>query len=183
MESTDPRAILADVRSMTGALLDQWGWADDEIELAQARHPGSADQLHHCFALLWSTHDGMSAERVHRAHCRELLDRVVEGGDPREATAAEVVLACHDVSLVTPINSPAVVVYMRAWQLAFPGTPAFAGRELRSYEHVAGSRADELERDTYRRLRRPERVLLAPGECSGRHHRTPAPMCPYAREA
>lgn len=180
ISSTDPLSILADAGRLVGGMSDQWGWADDEIEQACRRHPAQADALYHSFKMLRPTHDGMGTERTYRVHCRELLTRVAEGGDTREATAAEVALACHDVSLVTPINSSATVVYMRAFRRAFPTYPAFENLELRSYEHVAGSAADELESLTYRKLRRPERVLPARGECPGRHHGEPRPECPYA---
>lgn len=180
ISTIDPLSILASAERTATALGERWDWADDEIEQACQRHPARADDLYHSFELLRPTHDGMGAEHAYRAHCRELLARVAEGGDTREATAVEVALACHDVSLVTPINSSAVVVYVRAFRRAFPTYPAFENLELRSYEHVAGSSADELESLTYHKLRRPERVLPTKGECPGRHHGEPRPACPYA---
>jgi hypothetical protein len=180
ISTTDPLSILADAGRLVGGMSDQWGWADDEIEQACCRHPLRADDLYHSFGLLRPTHDGMGTESAYRSHCRELLARVAKGGDTREATDVEVALACHDISLVTPINSSATVVYMRAFRRAFPTYPGFENLDLRSYEHVSGFFADELESLTYRKLRRPERVLPTRGECPGRHRGEPRSECPYA---
>lgn len=160
---------------------EQIGWAEEEIEAARARHPGQDDLLYHCFTLLQPTAARMTTEWVYRAHCRELLDRVAADGDPREATDAEVASVCCQVSLRVPLNSAAVTVYMRAWASAFPDQLAITDLGLDHYEHVAGGRAEELDRLARHRLHQPQRMLPAIS-CPGRHHGQPRPDCRFAAQ-
>jgi len=162
-----------------GTVLDQTRWAEDEITAAQARHPADADLLYHSFALLWPTAWLMRTEWVYRGHCRELLDRTAAGGDPREPTNAEVAIACCEASLRFSLSPAGLTVYMRAWAAAFPDQPAFTNLGLEHYEHVAGSRADDLAAAVRRALRQPRRALTAI-TCPGRHAGQPRPDCRYA---
>ncbi len=173
--------ILAQVQSDLGATLDQTGWAEEEIEAAQGRHPRHWDLLYHGFCLLRPTLD--MNEMVYRAHCRELLERLVADEDTRVPTAAEVVLVCRNISLITPINGAGTLVYMRAWRRAFPDLPAFESLELESYEHVSGSRADELESAVLRRVARSDRRLPKRFTCAGRHHGVDHPDCRFVEAA
>src|SRR5438128_1794014 len=101
------------------------GWAEEEIAAAQVRHPDHQDLLYHSFTLLRPTSPRMTTEFVYRAHCRELLDRLAAGGNAREATDAEVAVACAQSSLVVLPSPAGISVYMRAWTRAFPDQPAF----------------------------------------------------------
>jgi hypothetical protein len=175
---TDLDELLAEVRREVTSVLTQVDWAEAEITAARARHPGQADLLFHAFPLLSATADLMRTEFVYRGHVRDLLERVAGGGDTREATDAEVAVVLSEVSLRAPLPAEAVTLYMRTWSRAFPDTRAFDPLELDSYEHVAGSAADDLETDIRRRLRRPDRAL-AGITCTGLHHGEPAPDCPY----
>jgi hypothetical protein len=80
---------------------------------------------------------------------------------------------------VVPLNAASTTLYVRAWRRAFPDQVPFGHLDLASYEHVAAGRADELETEVRRRLRRPDRVLGAL-TCASTHHGTPRPDCPYA---
>jgi len=137
-----------------------------------------ADQLYHAFPLLQPTSDLMETEMVYRSHCRELLDRVVAGDDTRPPTHAEVAIVCSRTSLLAPLTTAGVTVYMRAWQRAFPDHADVLGTGEAHYEYIAGGHADEIERGLRRRLtvagRRLQKVA-----CAGRHHGAPAPGCPY----
>ena len=62
----------------------------------------------------------MGTEWVYRSHARELLTRAAADHDTRPATAAEMVLACRDISLCMPLNTTAAGLYMRLWRQAFP---------------------------------------------------------------
>lgn len=161
--------------------LEQTGWAEDEIAQAQARHPDHADRLHHAFILLRPSADRMNTGLVHRSHCRELLERVAAGADTRPATAAEIASACSHITALVPPGPAVMTVYMRAWARAFPDIPAFQVLDLASYEHVAGTRADDLEAEIHRKLRQPTRTLAAI-DCPGRHHGQARPDCPYATD-
>jgi hypothetical protein len=143
--------------------------AEEEIATARQRHPAASDQLYHSFRLLTPTHDRMEYEPVYRAHCRELLDRVAAGADTRPGTAAEVCCALHDVSLATPLRSSATGLYFRMWLAA--GFPTFPELVTSSNHHegLEGSRIDDHEQETRRRLADPTRTL-DPIECCGMHH-------------
>jgi hypothetical protein len=172
---------LTDLLPQTAAVaatLAQTKWAEDEITAGQDRHPDQADLLYHCFTLLKPTTPPMTTQFVYRAHCRELLDRMAEAGDPREPTNAEIAIGCAHVSLVIPLSRAAMTLYMRAWSAAFPDQPAFTNLGLEHYEHVAGTEADQLMAATRRWLRQPQRQL-PPITCPGRHHGQPRPHSPY----
>lgn len=170
--------LLAPTTSMVGAGLERVGWAEDEIEAAQRRHPAAADRLFHAFALLAPTEDRMVAsERVYRAHARELLERVAAGADTRPGTDIELVLLCARVSLVTPLNRYAFTLYMRVFARALPELAVLSAEEASAYERVAGSGADSLEEESRRRLARSWRKLGAGDPCRGVHHGEPHPSC------
>lgn len=174
-------ALVEECRSFVASGLQWVEWAEDEIDLAIERHPGRADDLYHALDLLKPTVDLMRTEFVLRAHCRELLERVVAGEDTREATNVEVAAACSETSLVGPLRPGGFVVYMRAFAAAFPDKAADVLGDvvdLDSYEHVAGPAADELERGLRRRLVVKDRVL-AEVSCKGFHHGEPTPGCRY----
>src|SRR6266498_2389174 len=97
------------------ATVAQIRWAEDEIAAAQHRHPNQADLLYHCFTLLKPTAPPMTTQFVYRGHCRELLDRTAEAGDPREPTNAEIAIGCAHVSLVIPLSRAGMTLYMRVW--------------------------------------------------------------------
>jgi hypothetical protein len=100
MQSTDPHALLKRKgQEAVDTAMEQVEWAEDEIAKAQARHPAAMDDLFHSFNLLSPTHERMKYERVHRSHCRELLDRVALGADTRACTAAEICCSCATAGL------------------------------------------------------------------------------------
>jgi hypothetical protein len=166
-EVNELSAIINDVENMLGGIFDQMEWAEDEIKKAIRRHPSEKDALYHSFTLLKSTHDLMGTEFVFRAHCRELLDRVAAGEDTRPGTAAEVCCISHDVSLATPMTTPATGLYMRMWEIAFPDKKVFD--ETEHYEAIEGQAIDDLEALTRRKLSVQDRKL-GDIECAGMHH-------------
>jgi hypothetical protein len=111
----------------------------------------------------------MEYEPVYRSHCRELLDRVAAGADTRPGTAAEVCCTLHDVSLIAPLRSAATGLYFRMWQAAsLPDFPELAPAS-ENQEVLEGSRIDDHESETRRKLADPTRTLDAI-ECRGLHH-------------
>lgn len=151
------------------SLSDQIEWGEDEINKATQRHPHAVDTLYHSFPLLRGTSDRMSTEFVYRAHARELLDRVAPGGDTRPGTAAEVCCAMLQASLLAPLRSSAMGLYMRMWQAAgFPEIDGFA-EGSRHHEALEASTIDDHERLARHKLAVPDR-RLGTIECSGLHH-------------
>ncbi|MEV6774423.1 hypothetical protein AB0N05_37880 [Nocardia sp. NPDC051030] len=153
----------------TVAQLAQIGWAMDEIDQAQQRHPGAANALFHSFGLLGPTSERMSMEFVFRSHCAELLERVAADVPTQPGTAVEVVLACRAVSLIVPQNTTAVGLYMRMWCAAFPDKADIVGTGLEHYEALRSSSIDDFERLARTKLAVQGRVLQNI-ECHGRHY-------------
>ncbi|WP_367135827.1 hypothetical protein [Saccharothrix sp. HUAS TT1] len=164
------REILGgDLFKAMGTAFDRIEWAEDEIQRAMRRNPAEADLLYHSFELLKATHDRMDSERVFRAHCRELLQRVVNREDTRPGTAAEVCCIASDASKVTPLNTSAAGLYFRMWQKAFPDLVPAIESDLPHYEALKGSQIDDLEAESRRKLAVAERVL-GEIECGGWHN-------------
>ncbi|RAS59474.1 hypothetical protein C8D87_11486 [Lentzea atacamensis] len=150
---------------------DQWVWCEEEIQKACARHRSEADRIWHVgVSLFYPTHKRMNLELVYRAHCRELLDRVVAGEDTRPGTAAEVICLLHNTSLISPLTSAATGLYMRMYQAAgLPEIPEFA-EMLVNYEKIERFRIDDHEAEARAKLARPSRVVPTDITCSGQHH-------------
>lgn len=179
----DLSALIADLTAQTAPVFAAMEWAEEEITRARRRHPRRADIIHHAFGVLTPRDigPGMGTEFVYRGHGRELLDRVAAGADLRPATAAEICLALVETSLQAPMHGPAAGLYFRMWQQAFPDselTVEHAEHQVH-YEHLHGSRIDELEADLRHQLRDPGRQL---GDitCAGLHHGTQV-TCAFAR--
>lgn len=130
--------------------------ADEEIARAQREHPEHADRLWHSCKLMRPTHPLLYREQLHRAHVRELLARVVAGGDTRPGTAAECLIACCQTSLQAPLNTAAHGLYLRMWRLA--GLPEI-DPDGEHYEARYGPSIDELDHLARGRLRVPSRQL------------------------
>jgi hypothetical protein len=169
--------LFAEVKTIE-SLFGAMGWAEDEIEQAQRRHPGAVDAIWHSFSLLTPVHPLMNrSEPLYRAYCREILDRVAAGADTRPGTAAEICCVASEASEKAPLTSPAFGLYARAFRVAFPDQQ-FPGDELGDgeyMEHVEalhGAAIDDLEADARRRLTRKERTLTGT-ECAGLHHGEP----------
>ncbi len=116
------RAILGDSFLATfNNTMQAIEWGEEEIAAAMRAQPEHADRIWHSFKLLTPTHKMLFTEFVYRSHARELLARVVAGGDTRLGTAAECCVACSEMSLVGPLNVSSSGLYWRMWRLAsFP---------------------------------------------------------------
>ncbi|WP_067665587.1 hypothetical protein [Nocardia miyunensis] len=133
-----------------------------EIAAAITHYPQDADILIAGIDLLGPTHPLMRNTDLYRSHCREILTRVAAGTDTRPGTAAEVCAVCSVTSLAAPFRAAAVGLYLRMWRMA--GLPQIDGvtDDLDYYEHSVGSRIDELETMTRRRLAVATRRLPSP---------------------
>jgi hypothetical protein len=148
-----------------GPIFEQMGWAEDEIEQAQYRHPDQAALLWTTFRLMVPTQDLMRTEFVYRSHCRELLERAARGQDTRPGTAAELVIVCCHTSQLAPLNTTGAGLYMRMWGKAFPDQPAFedVADRLDHYEALKGEVMDEQEATMRQKLVQPWRTLHEKG--------------------
>lgn len=87
-------------------------FAEEEIAAAKKAYPLSADLMHRAFAIMCPSaplRDG--GEKLFRAHCRELLDRVHLEKDMRPGTTAEVVAVLSTMSFRAPLERPATALY------------------------------------------------------------------------
>ncbi|WP_067722788.1 hypothetical protein, partial [Nocardia yamanashiensis] len=173
--------MFADLTAECAPIFEQMQWAEEEIAAAQRRHPAAADLLWHSFILCKHDHPKMLREILFRAHCREILDRVVAGRDTRDGTAAEVILVTYAASLVAPMNTTGTGLYLRMWRKAGlpPLDPEGHIADQEHYEALKGSRIDDLEAELRRKLRRPDRVHDADLTCCGKHNGEPV-TCAYA---
>ena len=170
----DLAGLLADIRNQVTAAFATIEWAEDEITRAIARHPQAADRLYHAFSLLYPREigPGMHTEFVYRAHARELLDRVATGADTQQATAAEICVACAEISMHSPMHEAAAGLYFRMWLHAFPDHP-ITDNQIH-YERLYGARIDSLETLMRAKLTDPDR-RLGDIHCTGQHDLTTRP--------
>ncbi|MFI7641885.1 hypothetical protein [Nonomuraea sp. NPDC049400] len=110
----------------------------------------------------------MTTEFVYRAHCRELLSRVIAGEDTRPGTAAEAVCAMIDAFKATTLRKSAIGLYIRMWKQAFPDKDIFGDR-LQHYEALEKTHIDDHETWVRDKLANKNRVLTTI-ECTGQHH-------------
>lgn len=169
-------AIFGEVTEMLGPIFEQMSWCEEEIAAAQARHPERADEIWHSFPLLRPTNDLMVREPVYRAHCREILERIVTGADTRAATAIEVLMVMRQTSLIAPLTPAATGLYFRMWKAA--GLPdidpeGHAVADLTHYEAIAGAQIDEHETEVRRRIRHEDRIAEQHITCCGMHNGEP----------
>ncbi|WP_394615900.1 hypothetical protein JNUCC0626_40235 [Lentzea sp. JNUCC 0626] len=170
--------VLEEINGLVGCAFDQMTWAEDEIKRAMARHPAEADTLYHAFHLLKPiSHRRMDLERVYRAHCREMLDRVASGVDTRIGTSAEVLCLVSQASTASPLTTAAAGLYFRMFAAALPDLQVVEQEHLDHYEALKAAEIDDLESSSRKKLTDPDRVLRSP-TCRGMHDGEPV-LCKY----
>jgi len=151
---------------LPGGFMEQFDAAMSSMEIAEGlieelsqKHPERADLIWHSFSLLLPTHSLMhKTDMIYRSHCREILQRVIDGADTRPGTAAECCIVCCETSQIAPLTVAGVGTYMRMWQAAgLPDTGA--GVSAEHHEAIRGSAIDEHERMMRRKLSQPWREL------------------------
>jgi hypothetical protein len=150
---TEPKMIdlLPDTPLMNDLLtqLMMMGWAQDEIDDAQARHGETGHgPIFNVFPYLKCVEqEYMNTETIFRAHCREMCDRAAAGQDLRPGTDAEMIGALKNVSTVVPLAPAHVTLYFRIAARSFPEIfkAVMTEIDLEAYESVHGSAADDVE--------------------------------------
>jgi hypothetical protein len=153
-------ALPHDLRYVVRNTFDLMEIAEDEIAVAKKAQP-RATVLDRSFALLLPTQDIMNTDWLYRAHCRELLTRLVKGEDTRPGTDVEVIAAVASVTLKTPVVSAVAGLYERTFQRISPERYAQLFEEdwAAKYQHLYGPQIDEWEADTRRLTRQHWRQL------------------------
>lgn len=172
-----PELALGKLLGHTGIsrIFDQMDWAEDEIKEAMKRHPDSADVLYHSFTIMTATTD-FFGEKLYRAHCGQLLDRLAAGGDVKAGTDAEMIAACSATSQITPLTTAATALYLRVWNRTFLDEP----QDDEHIKHVNVDETNMLERELRRKLRKRDRVIGAI-DCGGYHWGELAPECTFRK--
>jgi hypothetical protein len=140
--------LLDNVSRSLGAVFLQIEWAEEEIEAArQAHDERDRGPLWSSFKLLRSTCEGMEHEHIYRAHCRELLNRVVRGQDTGPGTDAEMICVLRTSGLAAPLTHGACCLYFRLFERATGDLWPNMRKEidLDAYESIHGTQADEHE--------------------------------------
>lgn len=84
--------------------------AEEEIRRGQDMYPSEAKLIDSCFKLLLRP-QAITNDDLYRAHVRELVERVANGGDTRKATRAEILAELADfASQVKPTKLGCLVM-------------------------------------------------------------------------
>jgi len=135
--------------------------AEEEIAAFRRQHPEKDRELWNSFMALKITPPLREKSlRLYRAHCRELLERVVAGQDLRPGTNAEILAVLSNASLVAPLTHQAAVL---AFRLA---DELLGWREGVEYNEPWPGAADELAAVLRHKLTVPDRRLPPPEEWS-----------------
>lgn len=124
-ETSEPRSLADLLPPPAGrAIADAFrrmSIAEEEICAAKARHRRSASRLHTAFRYLCPPAALMGLDdRIYRAHCREILDRVAARADLKLGTAAEVIAALSQASLTAPPSRVELLLYSELFDRLFP---------------------------------------------------------------
>lgn len=135
--------------------------AEEEIEAAKRRHPLATGRIHRTFLHLCPS-PALSAapEKLFRAHCTELLERVAAGDDLRPGTTAEVLAVLSELSLAAPLDRAHTLLFVKLFSDLFPEAAAKmqSENEPPAADRYERERIAELEASFRKKLRVPDRL-------------------------
>ena len=154
--------------------------AEDEIAKGQKRWPKSKDVIWGAFGALVATDPIREfPDKLYRAHCAELIDRVgdwwlVDDKDAKIdlslATDAELCGACSTASLGVPLSQDAQLAYINAFERIF-------GEDILDHEWASREQwpghAEEAERKLKSKLVQEWRILYWNKDMRGWHCTSP----------
>lgn len=128
------------------AIFDLMEIAEDEILKAQKRHPDRAEHLwDKGFSLCCpSPVLGNVTDKIYRAHCAEILDRLAQDQDTGIATEAEILWSLSTLSKAAPLNHDAAAAFRQLFISvmgfdATPEIPEFRGTYDGAVEELIGT--------------------------------------------
>ncbi|MGP4112952.1 hypothetical protein ACTWP5_18830 [Streptomyces sp. 4N509B] len=137
-------------------------WAEQEIQSAQERHgERGRGPIWNSWRLLRPNRPLVTPERLYRAHCREILQRVALGEDTRVATDAEKLATLSAASTASPLPEGAVCLYFRIYKRLFSKSwdeDVAASLDLEAYERIHGQSADDYDAWLNTKLYQKERT-------------------------
>jgi len=105
-------------------VFDRMEICEGMITETRNRHPEHEKAIWNSFSLLMPSKLLQEApEPVYRAHCAELLERVIAGQDTTLGTKAEIMMALSETSLRSPLTHTASVLYAKLFREILPRTP------------------------------------------------------------
>ena len=118
----NPLDLMGDAGLVIGQTFAQVAIAEDAIASAIENNLSYRHQLWDSFMLLEDAPllKGV-APAIYRAHCDELLRRVVSDGDLDLGTDAEVLILLSKSSFVAPLMRDAAAAYIRLFEKVLPG--------------------------------------------------------------
>ncbi len=133
--------------------------AEEVIALRKEQHPDMKQEIDRAFGILSPGHLISFSHDLYRIHCRELLDRVVSGGDTRQATDAEKMAAMSEASLRTPMSDGFTATYWKILSRRFPDLCAVGSEILEVPRESYPGQTEEIESELNRKLFQKSRVL------------------------
>ena len=139
--------LMRQVLGGDGKVLDVVSAAFDHMDTAEQEITASGcskAQGQSAFGVLCPSDplDG-KCDDVYRAHCKELIERVVAGDDTRTGTDAEVLCCLMGASLVAPLNTDGLALADHLFTSVFPGSQ-LAHEGERSLEFYHGQVSEDL---------------------------------------
>ena len=103
---------------------------------AQAAHPGKSEVIRNSFNYLMpSKYLNPKTERLHHAHCAEMLGRIVRNQELAPVTNAEMICLFSATSCNGPLTEDLLAAFWFLFKQIFPDTKIATGWEPReSYE-------------------------------------------------
>lgn len=95
--------------------------AEEEITRAIEKHPDKAKELRAAFSEhLFPGELAKFSDRIYRSHACEVLQRIIDGEDPKPGTTAECLVALSLASLKAPLSSGHLAAMEAAFAYVFP---------------------------------------------------------------
>lgn len=127
--------------SAVARAFDLMGIAEEEIATAMRRWPKKATELNATFGILYPGILSGYGDGLYRAHCRELLGRVVHGEALALGTDAECLAILSSASQAAPLDSDHAAAMTRCFRSCYPD------REVEDAGHESyPGRVDEILR-------------------------------------
>lgn len=144
-------------------ILDQVEICESVIAKTRHDHPEHNAAIWNSFKLLMPSPLLREApEPVYRAHCTELLSRVIANQDTTLGTKAEIMMSLFESSLRSPLTHTASVLYARLFREILPRTPVaekiIAQLSTMAHDSATGSLLADLARSVRVTGRRPRKA-------------------------
>ena len=142
--------------STVGRTFDLMEVAERVITDFESRFPAQKALIHTTFKVLCPNELVRYGDDVYRAHCRELITRVIRGERTQDATAVELLCGMSEASLIAPPKRTYAALMRQLFLEIFPEKKEIAGSA--DPEEYAGAIA-ELRAELSRKMVQEDRVL------------------------